>query len=56
MLKSLPHLVSALVSICVALLLAWVPYNLCLIVAAILAMIAGAKTEFMIQTREERKA
>ena len=55
MLKSLPHLVSALVSICAALLLAWMPYNLWLIVAAILAMMAGAKTELMIQARQGRK-
>jgi 4-azaleucine resistance transporter AzlC len=56
MLKSLPHLVSALVSICVALLLAWMPYNLWLIVAAIVAMMAGAKTELILQARQESKA
>ena len=54
MLKSLPHMVSALVSICVALLLAWMPYNLWLIVAAIVAMMAGAKTELLIQTKQTR--
>jgi 4-azaleucine resistance transporter AzlC len=55
MLKSLPHLMSALVSICVALLLAWMPYNLWLIVAAILAMMAGAKTELLLQVRLKRQ-
>lgn len=52
MLKSLPHLVSALVSIAMALLLAWMPYNLWLIVAAVVAMMAGAKTELMLQARK----
>lgn len=56
MLKSLPHMVSALVSICVALLLAWMPYNLWLIVAAILAMMAGAKTELILQARQAGNA
>ena len=52
MLRSLPHLVSALVSVILALLLVWMPYNLWLIVAAIVAMIAGAQTELWMQGRE----
>jgi predicted branched-subunit amino acid permease len=44
-LRSLPHLVAALVSVVVALALAWLPYNLWLLVAAPLAMAAGAWVE-----------
>ena len=55
MLKSLPHIVSALVSIAVALLLAWMPYNLWLIIAAIAAMMAGSQTELMVQARQVRQ-
>lgn len=51
MLRSLPHLVSALVSIVLALVLAWMPYNLWLIVAAVFAMMAGAKTELWVESR-----
>lgn len=56
MLKSLPHVVSALVSICIALMLSWMPYNLWLIIAAIVAMMAGAKTELILQNRQARQA
>lgn len=52
MLRSLPHLVSALVSVIVALLLVWMPYNLWLIVAAIIAMMAGAQTELWMIRRK----
>lgn len=45
MMRSLPHLVAALVSIGAALLFAWMPYYLWLMAAALLAMIAGAQTE-----------
>ena len=45
MLRSVPQLVAALVSVAVALALAWMPYSLWLIVAAILAMLAGAAAE-----------
>jgi predicted branched-subunit amino acid permease len=44
-LRSLPHLVAAVVSVAVALVLAWLPYNLWLIVAAVVAMLAGAAVE-----------
>jgi len=52
MLRSLPHLVAALVSILVAILLAWLPYNLWLLIAAILAMMAGARTELWQKKRQ----
>ncbi len=45
MMRSLPHLSAAVVSISIALLLAWMPYNLWLLIAAIIAMMAGAQTE-----------
>lgn len=44
-LRSIPHLVAAFVSVIVALMLAWMPYSLWLIIAALAAMIAGAETE-----------
>ncbi len=52
MLRSIPHLVAAFVSILLALILNWMPYNLWLIVAAILAMMAGAKVELMLEARK----
>lgn len=52
MLRSLPHLVAALVSIILALLLGWMPFNLWLLIAAIFAMIAGAKTELWLKQRK----
>ncbi len=44
-LRSIPHLAAAGVSVAVSLLLVWMPYNLWLIVAAILAMLTGAEVE-----------
>jgi len=44
-LRSLPHLAAAIVSVCVSLLLIWMPFNLWLIVAALLAMMTGAFVE-----------
>jgi predicted branched-subunit amino acid permease len=46
MLRSLPHIVAAGVSIVAAVCFAWLPWNFGLIVAAILAMLAGAQVEF----------
>lgn len=43
--RSLPHFVAGLVSLIGALALVWVPWSLGLIVAALLAMAAGAETE-----------
>lgn len=44
-LRSLPHLAAAAVSVGVALALAWMPYSLGLMVAALLAMGTGAAVE-----------
>ncbi|MEE9453685.1 MAG: AzlC family ABC transporter permease [Paracoccaceae bacterium] len=44
-LRSIPHLAAAVVSVVVSLLLAWIPYNLWLIIAAVLAMMTGAELE-----------
>ena len=46
MLRSVPHLVAAGVSIVAAIAFAWLPWNFGLIVSALLAMIAGAQAEF----------
>ena len=51
-LRSLPHLAAATVSVAVSLALAWLPYNLWLLVAAALAMVTGA----WVEARMERKA
>ena len=51
MLRSLPHVVAAFVSVVVAILLNWMPYNLWLIAAALLAMVAGAQTEFYLKRK-----
>ncbi|WP_259918111.1 AzlC family ABC transporter permease [Jannaschia sp. M317] len=45
MLRTRAHVVAALVSVTAALALAWVPWNLGLIFAALLAMAAGAEME-----------
>ena len=52
MMRSLPHLVAALVSITVALLLSWMPYYLWLLVAAFAAMICGAQIEVWLRRRQ----
>jgi 4-azaleucine resistance transporter AzlC len=44
-LRSLPHMAAAVVSVVVSLALAWLPYNLWLMIAAVLAMITGAQVE-----------
>jgi len=51
MLRSRAHVVAALVSITVALTLAFLPYNLGLLVAGLLAMIAGAEVERVTKKR-----
>lgn len=51
MLRSLPHLIAALVSVFLALILAWIPYNLWLLIAALFAMMAGARTELWLEKR-----
>jgi len=49
MLRTIPHIVAALVSVIAALSLSWIPYNLGLIIAAVLAMIVGAYTELKLE-------
>ena len=44
-LRSLPHLAAAVVSVTVSLALAWLPYNLWLLIAGLLAMATGAMVE-----------
>lgn len=51
MLKSGPHLVAAFVSVLGALTLHGLPWNLDLVAAALLAMIAGAQTELWLKAR-----
>jgi len=51
-LRSLPHLAAAVVSVIVALALSWMPYNLWLMVAAVLAMITGAQVEKWLEARK----
>ena len=45
MLRTIPHIITAVVSVALALSLVWVPYSLGLIIAAILAMMSGAYAE-----------
>ena len=51
MMRSGAHVVAALVAIITALLAAGLPYNLGLIVAGVLGMMAGAQTELMLSRR-----
>ena len=51
MLRSLPHVVAALVSVLAAMVLQWMSYNLWLVVAGLLAMAAGAQTEFYLKRK-----
>lgn len=52
-LRSLPHLAAASVSVIVSLLLVWMPLNLWLLIAALLAMITGAAIEKRIEERSQ---
>ncbi len=52
MLRSVPHVVAAVVAVVVALLAAGLPYNLGLVVASVAAMLAGAGAE----VAQERRA
>ncbi|MFT4716895.1 MAG: 4-azaleucine resistance transporter AzlC [Paracoccaceae bacterium] len=51
--RSLPHFAAALVSIIGALALIWVPYNLGLIIAALIAMATGAQIELWLKNRPQ---
>ena len=44
-LRTLPHVIAAFTSVVGALLLSWVPFSLGLIIAAIIAMMVGARFE-----------
>ena len=50
-LRSLPHIAAAFVSVVVSLLLAFLPYNLWLLIAAVLAMLTGAEIERQMKRR-----
>ena len=52
LLRTLPHVIAALVSIIAALSLTWVPYSLGLIIAAIIAMIVGAYAELKLGDKQ----
>lgn len=54
LLRSAAHVVAALVSIVAAIAFAWVPWSLGLIIAAIIAMMAGAQTELWLKRRAAR--
>jgi len=51
MLRTPAHVIAALVSIVVSLLMAWVPYSLGLLIAGLVAMIAGAQAELYFERR-----
>ena len=53
MLRSLPHVLAALVSIAAALGFAWLPYGSGLLIAAVLAMAVGATAEVMLEQRRQ---
>ena len=51
LMRSLPNLTAVLVSICLSLLLYWMPYNLGLLVAALVAMSAAVQVEHWVSRR-----
>lgn len=51
MLRTPAHVVAALVASAVSLLAAWVPYNLGLLIAGALGMMAGAQAELLLERR-----
>lgn len=53
MLRSLPHIVAAGVSVALTLALVWLPYGTGLLVAAVLAMAAGAGVEVLLERRRQ---
>ncbi|MFT3690439.1 AzlC family ABC transporter permease [Paenirhodobacter sp.] len=53
MLRSLPHLVAAVVSVLAALVLSFLPAGTGVLIAAVLAMIAGARTEIWLARRAQ---
>ena len=55
MLRTLAHVVAAFVSVTVGLAAAGLPYSLGLLVAGLLAMVAGAQTEVLLQRERVQK-
>lgn len=53
LLRSLPHVVAAGVSAIAALSFAWVPWSLGLLIAAFIALVAGAQTELALKRRRK---
>lgn len=53
MLRSLPHMVAAFVSVVGALMFSFIPFNMGLLIAALIAMMAGAQTELWLSQREK---
>lgn len=56
LLRTGAHIIAALVSVLSAIVFAWLPWNLGLIVAAVIAMIAGAQAELWFKRRREAQA
>ncbi len=54
MLRTIPHLAAALTSIVLALALAFVPYGLGLLIAALAAMMVGAQAELWVKDRQPK--
>ena len=52
LLRTIPHIITAIVSVIAALSLAWIPYSLGLIIAAIMAMMAGAYAELKLKANK----
>lgn len=53
MLRSVPHVAAAAASVVLALLLAWMPYNTGMLIAALGAMAVGAQAELVLKRRAE---
>lgn len=52
MMRTLPHVVAALVAIVVSLMTAGIPYNLGLLIAGCAGMMAGAQAELFAERRK----
>jgi predicted branched-subunit amino acid permease len=55
MLRTPTHVIAAFVSILVSLLTAWVPYSLGLLIAGVVAMMAGAQAELYFERKRARR-
>ena len=51
-LRTVAHVIAALVSVVTVLLLSWVPFNLDLIIAGLLGMMAGARVELLLEDKQ----